>query len=304
MGKLLFDESPLVVQPSLAKAIGLNEAIVLQQINYWLNQKGIGKTIRGERWIYNTVADWQKNFPFWSQETIKRTIYSLQDAQLIKSGTYNQSPTDRTKWYTINFAVVELLEALIQQEKDLADEALNDATGQNDTMGVTECYDIPESTSEITEKQKEAVKPKVNAYAAYNSAFGEPIPNPTSPRTINAVEDLEEYPQDWLNEAFLRTSKRERSAGERWKDYQRFPYALSILNEWKHAGKILPEATPKPQSTYQRPKPGIGRASPPRAEAGPITPDEKEAKLREWVAARTKAGMDVPEKLRYLQVAA
>jgi phage replication O-like protein O len=58
------------------------------------------------------------------------------------------------------------------------------------------------------------------------------------------------------------------------------------------------------QSTYQRPKPGIGRASPPRAEAGPITPDEKEAKLREWVAARTKAGMDVPEKLRYLQVAA
>jgi hypothetical protein len=148
MGKLLFDESPLVVQPSLAKAIGLNEAIVLQQINYWLNQKGIGKTIRGERWIYNTVADWQKNFPFWSQETIKRTIYSLQDAQLIKSGTYNQSPTDRTKWYTINFAVVELLEALIQQEKDLADEALNDATGQNDTMGVTECYDIPESTSE------------------------------------------------------------------------------------------------------------------------------------------------------------
>jgi hypothetical protein len=61
---------------------------------------------------------------------------------------------------------------------------------------------------------------------------------------------------------------------------------------------------PKPQTTYQRPKPGIGRASPTRVEAGPITPDEKEAKLREWVAARTKAGMDVPEKLRYLQGAA
>jgi hypothetical protein len=290
MGKLLFDESPLVVQPTLAKAIGLNEAIVLQQINYWLNQKGIGKTLRGERWIYNTVADWQENFPFWSQETIKRTIYNLQDAQLIKSGVYNQSPTDRTKWYTINFAVVELLEVLIQQEKDLAAEAVNDGAGQNDTMGVTECYDIPETTSEITQKQKESA-PKVNAYAAYNSAFGEPIPNPTSPRTINAVEDLEEYPQDWLNEAFLRTSKRERSAGERWKDYQRYPYALSILNEWKHAGKILPEMTK--QSTYQRPKPGLGRASPPPVVAGPLTDADRKRMVAEHMAARKANGMTV-----------
>lgn len=136
------------------------------------------------------------------------------------------------------------------------------------------------------ENNKKAEPPKVNAYASYNAAFGEPIPNPTSPRTINAVEDLEEFPQDWLDEAFLRTSKRERSAGERWKDYQRFPYALSILNEWKHAGKIVPEQT-KP--TYpQRAKPGIARAPAPKPKQE--LPSEAEIiAYREMIAKRNAA---------------
>ena len=35
MSKLLINEHPLQVLPSLATKIGLNEAIVLQQIHYW-----------------------------------------------------------------------------------------------------------------------------------------------------------------------------------------------------------------------------------------------------------------------------
>lgn len=166
MGKLLFDESPLVVQPTLAKAIGLNEAIVLQQINYWMNQKNAGKIIGGQRWIYNTIAEWQEQFPFWSEETVKRTIYNLEAAQLIKTGTYNKSAMDRTKWYTINFAVVDLLEALIAQEKAMEQEteanAANDALGQNDTLDVSNCYDIPETTTEITNNNNNAPVPTFN----------------------------------------------------------------------------------------------------------------------------------------------
>ena len=36
MSKILFDEQPIVVSRELAKLIGLNEAIVLQQVHYWL----------------------------------------------------------------------------------------------------------------------------------------------------------------------------------------------------------------------------------------------------------------------------
>ncbi|HDE3362621.1 TPA: DnaD domain protein, partial [Staphylococcus aureus] len=37
MNKLLIDDYPIQVLPKLAELIGLNEAIVLQQIHYWLN---------------------------------------------------------------------------------------------------------------------------------------------------------------------------------------------------------------------------------------------------------------------------
>ena len=42
MSRLLINEPPLIVLPSLAKEIGLNEAIIVQQIQYWLSAPGGG----------------------------------------------------------------------------------------------------------------------------------------------------------------------------------------------------------------------------------------------------------------------
>ena len=60
MGRLLLNEQPLVVLPELACKIGLNEAIILQQLNYWINKST--KTYDGKQWVYNTYNDWQKQF--------------------------------------------------------------------------------------------------------------------------------------------------------------------------------------------------------------------------------------------------
>lgn len=32
----LFDEQPIVANKALARTLGLNEALILQQINYWI----------------------------------------------------------------------------------------------------------------------------------------------------------------------------------------------------------------------------------------------------------------------------
>lgn len=103
--KLLIDEQPLQVLPGLAVAIGLNEAIVLQQIHYWLspNRKG-GEFHEGRKWVYNTYETWQENFPFWSVDTIKRTILKLEKVGVIEAtDEFNKDTRDRTKWYTINY---------------------------------------------------------------------------------------------------------------------------------------------------------------------------------------------------------
>ncbi|HFR3539197.1 TPA: hypothetical protein ACHVCJ_001740 [Streptococcus suis] len=53
MNALLFDERPILANPVLAR-IGLNEAIVLQQINFWLEvNKQNGKNFHdGRYWTY------------------------------------------------------------------------------------------------------------------------------------------------------------------------------------------------------------------------------------------------------------
>lgn len=105
MTKLLLDEHPLVIIPSLAEKIGLNEAIVLQQLHYWLEKSTNVK--EDKRWVYNTYSDWVKQFPFWSETTIRRTITKLEKEGYVQSGKFNKMKIDNTKWYTIDYNRVE-----------------------------------------------------------------------------------------------------------------------------------------------------------------------------------------------------
>jgi len=112
--RLLIDEEPLLVLPRLAAAIGLNAAIVLQQVRYWLGDKRRPQVRDGERWVYNTYAQWQEQFPFWSRATIKKTFRELEERGLLRaSQRYNRAPTDRTKWYTIDFPRLLALDAAL-----------------------------------------------------------------------------------------------------------------------------------------------------------------------------------------------
>lgn len=110
---LLIDDYPLIVLPALAEEIGLNEAIFLQQLNYWsqpkLNQGIVDE--QGRRWIYNSVEAWRAQFRFITERTLRRTISNLENLGLILSTLrYKRNPMDRTKSYAIcqeNVAALE-----------------------------------------------------------------------------------------------------------------------------------------------------------------------------------------------------
>ncbi|WHY94680.1 DnaD domain protein [Neobacillus cucumis] len=108
MSNLLVYQSPMLVIPSFANMIGLNEAIVLQQVHYWVNKSN--HIIEGRKWIYNTYNDWQEQFSFWSLSTIKRVFRSLADQGFLLSGNWNKRKMDHTKWYTIDYERLEALE--------------------------------------------------------------------------------------------------------------------------------------------------------------------------------------------------
>lgn len=107
---LLFKFRPLVINPQLAERIGLNESIVLQQLKYWLNETESGLDHDGHRWVYNTVDQWQKQFPFWSVDTVKRALKSLQLQGIIFAEQLAKSKHDRTYHYAINYQSHALFE--------------------------------------------------------------------------------------------------------------------------------------------------------------------------------------------------
>lgn len=97
----LISEPPLQVLPSLAKEIGLNEAIVLQQIHYWLIRSKF--THDGRKWIYNTIPQWQEQFPFWSEDTILRILKKLKLTGYLRGEMLAKSKFDKTMYYAINY---------------------------------------------------------------------------------------------------------------------------------------------------------------------------------------------------------
>ena len=110
--KLLISEPPLQVLPSLAVAIGLKEALFLQQLHYRLLQSE--HIIDGRPWVYNSMVAWREQFPFWSIDTMKRTITSTRKHSLILTRDYNNLKQDRTLWYTIDYDVLYSLEDMHQ----------------------------------------------------------------------------------------------------------------------------------------------------------------------------------------------
>lgn len=119
MSKLLVNEHPLIVLPTLAAKIGLKKAIMLQQIHFWITlPKAIEK--EGRKWHYDTHASWLIQFPFWSLKTIKRLTISLREDKLIIAKAFNAYKHDQTLWYTIDYD--ELLKIELAQTLCTIDE--------------------------------------------------------------------------------------------------------------------------------------------------------------------------------------
>lgn len=117
---LLLKEPPLQILRTLAVAIGLNEAIVAQQLYFLLEDGNNGMILGdGQRWIYNTYEEWRDQFfPFWSIDTIKRTFAFLEEKFVIES-CQPEGRASRRKYYRMNLGALNHLtyERLAEQGK-------------------------------------------------------------------------------------------------------------------------------------------------------------------------------------------
>ncbi|MFG6173832.1 DnaD domain protein, partial [Staphylococcus aureus] len=215
MNKLLIDDYPIQVLPKLAELIGLNEAIVLQQIHYWLNNSK--HKYDGKTWIFNSYTEWQKQFPFWSLITIKRTIYSLEKQNLLLIGNYNKAKFDKTKWYSINYQTIEGMIRPSYQNDTTSVSKRDDGVYQNDTT----------NTIDYTETNKHRETDDVSKSFKYISTNLEIIQNPLK------VEQLEHEIKSFKQDQFEIVKVATDYCIENNKGLN---YLLTVLKNWNKEG--------------------------------------------------------------------
>ena len=80
---------------------GVDAAILIENFRFWIakNKANNRHFYDGRWWTYNSVKAFSELFPYWSGPQVRRIIEKLQDAGVLVSGSYNQNPWDKTKWY-------------------------------------------------------------------------------------------------------------------------------------------------------------------------------------------------------------
>lgn len=154
--ELFIDKSKtLIVNTDLALVLGdLNEAIVLNQLNYWLGiNKKAGKNFIDDRyWVYNSYSDWKaKDFPYWSEKTIQRTFTRLENKGVVVSANYNKLGIDKTKWYTIDTEKLQELVDKFNSDENKMTNRQDNMTDRQDKMTCREGQNdrpLPEITTE------------------------------------------------------------------------------------------------------------------------------------------------------------
>ena len=199
---LLIDDYPLIVLPALAEEIGLNEAIFLQQLNYWsqpkLNQGIVDE--QGRRWIYNSVEAWRAQFRFFTERTLRRTISNLENLGLILSTLrYKRNPMDRTKSYAIcqeNVAALECSRnekqaAAPKRSKPLFNVApMPDGLTEEEAKGQSvECMwpNWPDGSGQNGHMEEEAAKPDAARADGLSSRAREKTTAKTTTKTTAAA---------------------------------------------------------------------------------------------------------------------
>lgn len=139
----------------IAIDFGVNAAIILQNIKYWVDHNRANGTnfYDGRYWTFNSVKAFEELFPYMSANTIRNTLNKLQDAGLIVVGNYNKSAYDRTKWY----ALTEEAEAMFERGKTIC---------QNQQMDFDELTNQFDESNEpipdINTDRNADDKPKIN----------------------------------------------------------------------------------------------------------------------------------------------
>lgn len=104
MSGLLLDEPLLCYQPALVRRLGLAEAAIVQQLQYWTRCST--NSHDGHLWVYKTYDAWSDEIGI-SSKAVRGALKRLRDDGVVVAIQSPLDARDRTLWWRIDRSVVE-----------------------------------------------------------------------------------------------------------------------------------------------------------------------------------------------------
>lgn len=155
----------------LAQKYGLDEAIILHHLAYWVQKNTIdGRNIHdGRVWTFNTQSALSQWFGWWSRRQIQRILKSLEDQGAIIKGSYNTRPMDRTLWYSVADEVLEHYAIPSPPAEEQAAETVPSSARNGALNGTERCNEMHETVPAIPKRiHKEKPKETITDGAGVN----------------------------------------------------------------------------------------------------------------------------------------
>jgi len=117
----------MTFEPEIAKLVGTDAAIILSNIDYWVDFNRSNKVNfhDGQYWTFNSIKAFTEQFTWLTESQIKTCLINLHKAKLILVSSHNKKGYDRTKWYSIP------IESTISEKPQMEERELANGTDRN-----------------------------------------------------------------------------------------------------------------------------------------------------------------------------
>lgn len=152
---------------NVAKALGVNAAIVFSHVLYWLRINAAkGHNIRdGKVWMYETQKDIANFLDYLTLDEVKKAVIKLLDSGLLVKDNFNKNRFDQTSWYTVSEQDIIGIE---KQNTKVPNGTMGGANGHDEECDSARCIIQEEHQEEHQEEQQQSPK---KVAAAFSSAI-------------------------------------------------------------------------------------------------------------------------------------
>ena len=160
---------------NIATALGdINAAVIVQQLDYWMQKEGVGIVIKGKKYIYNTFVDWvNSQFKWLSVWQFRKAMNLLRSLEIVNVIRYKSRQWNQTNYYSLDRdRLIEYLKSQTAEGIEMVEMCATTHQDENSQTldlrdGKVSLYESKITTKErTTEQSSDRLRDKSNLVAA------------------------------------------------------------------------------------------------------------------------------------------